>query len=273
LARQFLEWLQDYTRDEIEIAEIPPIISALLDVGDRLMRDEDRTQSLFDFGNEIRIGRVIHQLSQRLEPGKRFSTLMEAVQSGGALATITGQIISWGQEHGKYGSKADPPEIMRTVTADQLKQLEDSTLAKIRRAADDGSLVGHVRMPQILHVWKDMVGEGEVRSWVKELFQGSEIDTLIPFIAAFASMTYSQSAGDLLVRKRLRLDPKWLEAFVDASAMPAIVERLRRWVELEKAGNVRIDSGHRAAIQQFLVEWDMRQTGNDPDAFWAFDTC
>jgi predicted KAP-like P-loop ATPase len=255
--RQFLEWLQDYTDDEIVPAEIPHIISALFDVGDKLLRDDDRMPSLFDFGNEVRIGRVIRQLFLRLNERERFNVLADAVRRGQALATITSETVVWGQEHGKYRSQTNPPAVQRTLTADQLGQVEMIVLDKIRQSADDQLLVSRTRLPQILHLWHELAGGSEVKDWVKQAI--SEIEGLVPFVAGFAQHVISHTMGDVMAQRDLRLDPDWLEAYLDPGDMEAIADRLRRWVRLHK-----VQDRYLPAIKQFLGEWDARRQGESP---------
>jgi hypothetical protein len=42
-------------------------VQAWLDMGDHLLRPEDEPQGIFDFGNDVRIGRIISQLLCRLD--------------------------------------------------------------------------------------------------------------------------------------------------------------------------------------------------------------
>ena len=249
--RQFLEWLQDYTRDEIALAEVPHIIRALLDVGDKLLRDGDRTLSLFDFGNEVRIGRVIHQLTLRLNETERFTILSNAIYRGRALATISSETATWGQEHGKYRSQANPPAIQCTLTADQLRQIERIVVDKIKQSADDESLISCPRLPQILYLWHELAGDQEVKLWAKRAI--GDIEWLVRFVAGFAQYTVSHTAGHVSAKRELRLDPDELSIYLESNDLETAVVRLRKWMELE-----RVQDRYLPAIEQFLREWDAR---------------
>ena len=95
--RAFLERLEDYTEKEIPANCIPSIVKALFDVGDQLLPPEDEPQGMFDFGNDIRIERLISQLLHRLEEQARFEILKEAMSNGNALSLIVREVATLGQ--------------------------------------------------------------------------------------------------------------------------------------------------------------------------------
>lgn len=64
-ARSMLIRIQDYTTD-LEVTNIPNVVSSLLDIGDRLCREEDRPFEPFSIGNDLLIARVLHQI----DPGR-----------------------------------------------------------------------------------------------------------------------------------------------------------------------------------------------------------
>ena len=56
----FLERLEDYTKEDISSESVPSIVQAFLMVGDELLRPEDKNLGMFDYGNDMRIGRILY---------------------------------------------------------------------------------------------------------------------------------------------------------------------------------------------------------------------
>ncbi|MNT17901.1 hypothetical protein D3C72_1530810 [compost metagenome] len=69
--------------------------------------------------------------------------------------------------------------------------------------------------------------------------------------------------GDWAVRLQPRLNPAWLERYVDTAACA------RRLINLRQAGVV--PGSAREAVDQFLKEFEMLKTGTNPDGVGAFD--
>jgi hypothetical protein len=79
------------------------------------------------------------------------------------------------------------------------------------------------------------------------------------FLSAFLQHTKSMGMTDRMVKVRPRLNPAWLEPFVDTEAVAA------RLLELREHGGV--PDAAQVTVSQFLKERDIRATGKDPDAF------
>lgn len=69
--------------------------------------------------------------------------------------------------------------------------------------------------------------------------------------------------GDWAVRLQPRLNPVWLESYLDTAAC---ADRLR---DLQRKDEV--PAGAQEAISQYLREFDMLQEGKNPDGDGAFD--
>lgn len=141
-------------------------------------------------------------------------------------------------------------------TADHLKVIEGLAVGKINEAAEDGSLISSSNLVGTLYAWKEWTGsDAEVRRWSNDII--ARDDGLVSFVEQFGSVGISQGFGDLAVRKNFRLDPKWLEPFIDSNA---IVERLRRIKDASQFGAEKMQ-----AVSEFLTEYDLRMNGKDPD--------
>jgi len=255
-AGALLERLEDYTQKEIPLEYIPAIVQAFFSVGDQLLRPEDESKGLLDLGNDIRIGRIIWQLLNRLPELERFEILKEAIKNGEAISIIVEEVTTIGQQHGKYGSELKPEE-KRLLNVEHLEELEKLVLGKIRESANRGYLLQAPQLPHILYRWCDWEKpEGEAEEWVQKIISTDE--GLLFFLEKFLQKSYVQSASDAFPRVRYRLDPKSLEPFLDPSK---IVDRVQNILVNEKLTKTE---KQQIALKQFLREYDLRRQGKDP---------
>jgi len=223
--RAFLERLEDYTAKEIPSETIPSIFKALFEVGDQLLRPEDENRGMLDFGNDIRIGRVVVQLLRRLEEPQRYEALKDAISHRQAISTIVSEIATLGQQHGRYGAKPEP-EGEWYVNAQHLNDLEELGLEKIRQAAKQRMLLQAKDFIHILYRWEDWANKEEVRRWIKEVT--AEDKTLAVFIAHFLTQSFRQTLTDKVGMKFQKLDYESLAHFLE---LPSVIERTKRIAE------------------------------------------
>ena len=255
--RTFLERLEDYTEKDIPIDHIPTIVQVLFDVGDDILRSEDETHGLFDFGIDIRIVRILWQLLKRLDEPARYEVLKKAIQEGDAVSTIVHVVAVLGQQHGKYGAKEPKSKEKVLITAQHLEDLEKLSLEKVRNAASQDFLLQAPKLPYILYRWRDWADEKEVKQWIQIIIKNDV--GLARLLEKFLQKTYSWSLSDRVEKREYRLDPKWLEPFVKSSQ---IIERVMSLIE-----NPELTENQRLAIRQFIREYEMRQQGKNPDFF------
>ena len=254
-ARVSLERIEDYTEQEIPGNNIPSIVQALFDVGDYLLRPEDEPQGMFDFSNDIRIGRIISQLLRRLDEQARFEMLKEAMSNGNALSIIVREVVTLGQEQGKYEADESIPEEEWLIGEQHLKELEEIALKRLRDAAQQNSLLQAPKLPEQLHYWQSWAGKEEVKQWVEKIIDNDE--GLVNFLEKFLQKDFSEYELNGTQKTGYRLDPKWLEPYLEPSLIVDRISRLDETSELTEDG--------KAAIAQFIQEYDMRQQEQDPD--------
>jgi predicted KAP-like P-loop ATPase len=252
--RIILERLLDYTSREIELENIPQIIEVLYDLGDQLLRKEDNAEGLFGFDNGIRIARIVRQLLSRLDQTQRFDILQNAIASSTSLAILESEVAGFGQEQGKYDSKTNSPEADFTVNKEQLSILEGLVLGKIQLAATNNTLLDMPNFVSILHRWKAWAKSGEeISAWVLGIVNSD--DKLPIFLAKFGQISQSNTIGDYAVRKQYRLNPQWLEPFIDPKI---IVEKVQKLGLAEG-----LPDEQTKAMHQFLKEYRLLQEGKD----------
>ncbi len=267
--RAFLERFQDYTGKEIPLEHIPSVLQALFDVGDQLLRPEDEPRGIFGFGNAVRIERIIRRLLLRLDEPSRFEVLRRAISNGKAIAIIVREVVTLGQQHGKYGSEQPRPEEEKLITVEHLDELEKIALEKVRDAAQQGVLLQAPDLRYILYAWRNWAGEAEVRQWVQKVI--SDDIGLVNLLEKFLGKDFilgmsffSRSLSDRVERIRYRLDPQWLEPFLEASHQ--IIDRVRNLAE-----DSRLTENQRTAMRVFIREYELRQQGKDPNSPSAWE--
>ncbi|WP_246275595.1 KAP family NTPase [Brasilonema bromeliae] len=132
--RAFLEKLEDSTLNEIPTDCIASIVQALFDVGEELLRSDDEPHTtMFDFGNEIRIHRIILRLLCRLDEAARFEVLKTSMAQGKALSIITKELENLNEQQEEYSSDIFNLEDEELISAQHLKELEE-IVAKRKQA-------------------------------------------------------------------------------------------------------------------------------------------
>jgi len=220
--RTFLERLEDYTEKEIPLDYIPSIVQAFFDVGDQLLRPEDEPCGMFDFENDVRIGRIIWQLLRRLDEPARFEVLKEAMSNSNAFLIIVREVANLGQQQGKYGADEPSPEEEWLISAQHFKELEEIASKRVQVAVEQNSLMQTPDLPLILHYWREWTSEEEVKQWVQKVI--SDDEGLVKFLEKFLEKTPSQSEANGEQAIGYRLDPEELEPYLDPSS---VIDRIR----------------------------------------------
>ncbi len=250
-ARELLERLMDFVEKDVPGVHVPAAIEALLDVGDELLDPSDE-RGMFDVGNDTRVARPVFHLLKRVEQGRRREVLERAITNGRALAVQVRLLVSLESRATKGEAGGDAP----LLPLDDVKLLQAAWVARARTLVRDPSAVGHSEFRWVLQAWKQWGYAEELRSVCTELTSSDA--GLFAFLGAFLQHTKSQGATDRMVKLRPRLNPGWLEPFVDIESVAA------RLLDLQQRGS--IPEGARVAVSQFLKERDVRTSGKDPDA-------
>lgn len=256
-AHAFLVRLQDYTAREISTEQIGPMVFALLDVGDQLMRPADQGSGLFDLGIDVQCGRVIWQLLKRLKAPRPFEVLREAFTGGRALYLIQKEFIVLAQQQGLYGEQGHP-EREWLITREQLTQLGEILTDRIRRASQDGSLLHSPRMLLLLSFWAEKDDSG-VQTWFMETIK--EDAKLAELLEHSLRTTASAQLGDAVGRRHDRLDPNWFKKLVDVEELAIRVRELSKKASLPEM--------QERAVREFLREYEIRRRGRNPDDSFA----
>ncbi|NPW37091.1 KAP family P-loop NTPase fold protein [Pseudomonas aeruginosa] len=252
-ARALLERLMDHVEKDIPDAHIPAVIHALFDAGDALIDPADE-RGMFDFGNVSRASRPVYHLLKRLSADQRADVLEEAMRAGSAVAVQSWLLKALDEEV----TKAQETTLL---TADEVTRLKSVWLERIRVLAGESGFMDHPELPRLLATWKHWADSTEVRTWCDRVTTSDE--GLLMLLPKFLQHTRSQTMGDWAVRLQPRLNPNWLESYIDTVATAVRLQRLQR--------DGKVPDGAREAVSQYLTEFEMLQSGRNPDGIDAFD--
>lgn len=252
-ARALLERLMDHVEKDIPNTDIPAVIQALFDVGDALIDPADE-RGMFDFGNVSRASRPVYHLLKRLSLNQRADVLEAAMRAGSAVAVQSWLLKALEEEVSKEQETT-------LLTTDEITRLKSIWLERVRALSNEPSFMSHPQLPRLLATWKNWSDSTEVRAWCDRATSSDE--GLLSLLPKFLQHTSSQTMGDWAVRLQPRLNPNWLDSYID---IVTTADRLQR---LQYDGKVPDVS--REAVSQYLKEYEMLQSGKNPDGIGAFD--
>lgn len=255
-ARVLLERLMDHVEKDIPDEHIPLVIQAIFNIGDSLIDPTDE-RGAFDFGNISRASRPVYHLLKRLPADQRASVLEAAIKSGSAVAIQAWLLRALDDET----TKAKETNETTLLSADEVSRLKVAWLDRVRVLSGEADFIEHPELPRLLAVWQQWGDGSEVRTWCDRTTASD--DGLLALLSKFLQHTRSQTVGDWAVRLQPRLNPTWLESYLDAAVC---AERL---TQLTRRGAVPSEATE--AVSQFLKEFEMLQAGKNPDGLGAFD--
>jgi predicted KAP-like P-loop ATPase len=211
-----LDRLEHY-KEEIELQHAVPFITALFDIGDEL---PDKSVGLFSIDPDVHASRIIRwYLKREKDLGKRVEILKETMKATTGLYLPVRQTCI---EDSKEDRQKDPEAFI--VAEDDLKDLENICVDKIKQAAESGTLKINSHMAYILYRWREWASLEEPRKWVEGLIESKE--GLLCFLTAFLQRSTSQGMEDYVLRIHWRINLKSVEDFVSAEVLARKIEQL-----------------------------------------------
>jgi predicted KAP-like P-loop ATPase len=160
-------------------------------------------------------------------------------------------------EDSKQERQRDPEAF--AVDAEDLQELREICVAKIREAATSGALKSHPKMVYLLYRWGEWTSPEEPREWVGKLVESEE--GLLALLTAFLQQSTSHGVGDYVARVYWYISLKSLEDFIPADLLAEKTQQL----QLEK-----LDDKERKAIHAFQRALKRREEGRSDDD-WLHD--
>lgn len=242
--RKVLTRIQDFTSDLKYIPQdhVPFIVQALFNLSDQL---PDEKLGFFDFGSDMEVMRIIHQLLIRdADRYKNYELLKEVIRSSTGLY---GPVHKISIE--SLRAKKGKPEEELVIPLDKLNDLEQICLDKIKDFSLQGKLLGHKKLINILYRWKEWDKE---KTWERFIAESLiEDSNLITFVEKLVSETQSQSIGDYGVKNNKEFNYKSLKDFYDP-------EEIRNRLKEIKDTNISLYEVNREIIDLFLDNFDRK---------------
>lgn len=212
LLPSILERLQASPEDT-DPAQVPATVTALLDVGDSLCKEE---RSGFGMPHDWLVPAAIYALLDQLPEAERGSVMLTAAQEAQSLFQPV-QLISLDQRSHESNDDNDKP----VLSEDQLAQGQRTALQRIVEASRSQELLLHPRMLYLLYRWREWGDAEELRSWLRT--QLSTGDAAVELLARFHTAVSSAMAGDYVGVVRSRFDASaFSELFPPMEALRAI---------------------------------------------------
>ena len=196
-----------------------------------------------------------HWLIRRLTD-RRFNTVertelyLNALQ-GAALGWLVDFAVCAKLEH-RGGDDERQREEDSLVCADAVDGLTDKALEAIRTAAQNGTLLGHQDLVDLLYRWRDLLGNDptEVRAWTDRLLEDEQ--ALIQLASRLTSETWSQQMGGVGLADRVSKPGirTWVDENTDILDVEVFCQRLEN---LQGAGT--LDEVEQMTVDQFLKAW------------------
>jgi len=240
----FLDRVTDYTGNEITVDSIPSIFLSLFDVGDQFIRPEDEGSGRLPIGNDQRVAQITMQLLRRLPWDSRFEALQQAITQGRAVFTSLKIITELDKMNDNHAGEARP-QSEALIRRGDMAALKELALVKVRKAADDGSLLLCPKLPEILTLWQSLSGNGETVTWVHKVVRDDH--NLAILLEKFMNKDFSHSIIQVDGDSRYCLSQTALTPFLDPGS---ILDRARTLVKSEWLGQPQQD-----ALRQFIKHY------------------
>lgn len=215
------------------------VLSRLLDHLDELtdQQKENLLVSIFDFAEGVKdkrrgmfdlqdidtqTMRLGYQTLKRVSKENRLNFFTKILQSTKSVFSPTQVVSILNQEAEKYEKKESQEESL--FTKDDLGSLNKICAEKVKKAASDGILAKNKNLAYILYRWKEWESEDAVKSYVAELIKTDE--GVMDLLNGFVSESMSQSMGDYVARRKVKIDKKSIATFVDISEFDKKVDQI-----------------------------------------------
>lgn len=252
-----LDRFMDHVENEVDAADVQPIIEALFVVGDKLLSRGDRDAGMFGFGNESSVGRIAYHLLKKVDAAERAALLIRALDNGYALRCSQYLIAILAEEAEKAGKGEDDS----LVPEAEARALEAAWCMRVKQLAADANFIDHPSVAWLVSTWREWGNAAEAVAWWQTAAASDA--GLIKLIAAQASESRTQIGSDLAWRTHLRVDPRGLEPYGNVDAL---AERIRTLLD---RGDVA--ESHLPAAKQFVLSCERMRAGKNPDAFGFFN--
>lgn len=173
-AALILEELQLHA-DRVPREDVEPLLGAVFATADDLLVEADQMRGILAVGdNFLRIHWLIRGLTlRRFTIEERSAMLIDAARNA-TICWLADFADSAKAQYRQQDSEPPKPAHECLVAEDDLDDLDELLLNRIRDAASDGSLAKQSRLKHLLYRWSDLAGEAEPKAWTASLMDTTE---------------------------------------------------------------------------------------------------
>ena len=249
--RSFLRKMIDRF-EEIPKENIPKIVHALIDLGDRV---EEDSSGLFDSGSHGDIDEVIRRLLRRVPSTlKRTEIIQTAIEQTQGIYYPMRIVGFYEHEIKRYieGFTLEEP----SFDEESISTLRGLCLEKVRNAAKSGMLQSMQKLGHILVYWQRWSESDDAKKYAMDLAETPR--GAVTVLAGFLTRSWSFSFGDYVARQEWRIPLDTIAQLVD-------VEFLSRKIdELENDEYEKLSDKEKIAIEIFRKQ--VRERNHREDA-------
>lgn len=249
-SRALIERLTEHVDTKVAVADIPRLIVQLLDIGDELIGPQPVHRFSYQPDDAL-MGDLACRLLRRLEREKRADVITQGIRTGGAL-----RIQDWVLSIGEHElTKGTPSGDATLIGADDLEQLKRLWMERVRTLSAQPAFLTRPKLSGILESWRQWGDAAALRCWCEDVAATDE--GLLELLQQFLQDTRQHTLGEPVIRQVPRLNPTWLEPYLDTRLC------FDRLLQLRDRG--AIPSEFQAAVDQFIREYELLAQGKDPD--------
>ena len=234
--------------DDVPEAHIGNLLKSIYSVADNLVLEESKEGlGLMIYGETLhQLFKLTRQLTvERLTLEKRSLVLREACNDATLTCMVAIAGLAYRECFPEENKVPKAPEECLT-TQSQAETLKNSSIQRIRNAADDGSLIDCPLLKMMLLWWQHAEGDDAVRSWVYTVIHKDEV-AVVRIAESFMGVTSNINLEDSVPEQNRTALTGQLKYVADLREFRACAEQVLKTGSLE--------AGDRETLEQFIDAW------------------
>lgn len=210
---RFLELLEDYTSEDINIENVESILKIILNLGDTFPKD---LSGIFGENNiPIRIRRITKQLLKRFNSkDERYEILNRVIDNTHlSISTIVECLVMLGYDHGKLTEKPAKPLDEHLISLSDLEKLEKKVSNMIKEWFDTNKLSNTVRPVYLLYRLSEWESSINLKEFIVNLISNDL--SLIEFLESCLNRSVTQGMGDYVGSVNWSINLKTISELLD----------------------------------------------------------
>jgi predicted KAP-like P-loop ATPase len=246
----------------IALNDAETLLTTIFAMADELDVEADAAKGFSIGNNSLRIHWLLRRLLlERTSLEERSAILMRSAKSA-ALSWANDLYWSAFEDFHPREGKQPEPEGNCLLTEADTEILGNDVRARIRKAADDGSLLTSPSLARLLYSWRQYNDDdsSELVKWTSA--QLVDTGSVAKFAAAFTTQSWSQGmgwngGGDRVAKRSARVHPDSLANLFDLDTLRARAT--------EVSNDPQTSESDRKVISEFLDAWARADSKDDND--------